>query len=500
MRRRASWAVLGLAGLVLAAALFGGAQAQGTCGIYKSFATGDSFTASDATSIQTTLGQTNMVVTCMDDYSATAAQMNTATDPNSAGSASLATTLAGELERLRFTLRHVHNWTQWWSHYEDVNFRERTIRNHLGLLTGYKELFRSEAHLSSASTRFHLLTVGLTEYVPGAAHPESVLALFHVNTTVRFKVGIGGDIHVGNTLGIHAGGLSHAPALFNLQFPRTGLFWPARDHLGVTLDNAEIARFHGGGLMLANHAAAALRHAGGSSHVAGLSLGPGSDVQAGDHAVGLWLRGGSVGYRPASGLTAILRFGEGGTIQPQPAELWFASGNNAGAWLDYTRLVLARTDSTAGSEDAHMALRTRVAGTSADRIFLSGTEGGGGAIGLVRHAGALGSVAANTLYADTIVKAWVSFAASTAGAPVQDSFNVAAITDVDTGVWIVTWDLDFTTNAYATVATGFGQGAGLLTVESQATTHAVIRAWTGLGSPGTATDFTNVNVIAIGRQ
>ena len=219
------------------------AAGQGTCGVPFTFQTGDSVTAATMNTIQTTLGQTNMITTCMDDYSSSAAIMRTATDPYASGTESLATSLAGELERLRYVQRHLHGFTYWYSHNEDVNFGHRTIRNHLTTLTSYKELIRSEAHLSSASTRFHLMSLGVTEYVAGAAHPESAMLLLHVNTSVRFMVGIGGDTHVGSTLAVHASGTAAFPALYRVGDTNTGLYWPAADQLAITVGGAAAATF-----------------------------------------------------------------------------------------------------------------------------------------------------------------------------------------------------------------------------------------------------------------
>ena len=49
-----------------------------------------------------------------DDYSLSVAQMQTNTDPGEVGSESLATTLAGELARLRFTIAEMKGTTQWY--------------------------------------------------------------------------------------------------------------------------------------------------------------------------------------------------------------------------------------------------------------------------------------------------------------------------------------------------------------------------------------------------
>lgn len=242
-----------LAGTVLALSLLGGAQAQGPCAIYKTFNTGDSVSAGDMNSLQTVINNTNSTFQCLDDYSSNAAQMNTGTDPNSSGSASLPTTGAGELERLRYVLKHVTGWTQWWTHYENMNLGDRGLRLHRTLATGYQEWFRIEGHTASAATRFHLMSLSIPGYTAGTMHPESAMFLIHVGTTVRFMVGVGGDTHVGNTLGVHAQGSVAFPALYRTGDPSTGLFWPAANHVAITTGAGHVATFHAGGVFL--HAA-----------------------------------------------------------------------------------------------------------------------------------------------------------------------------------------------------------------------------------------------------
>jgi len=56
----------------------------------------------------------NHIPTQMDDYSSTVAQMKTATDPGEDGSESQPTSLAGELERLRFAIRDQKKTAQWY--------------------------------------------------------------------------------------------------------------------------------------------------------------------------------------------------------------------------------------------------------------------------------------------------------------------------------------------------------------------------------------------------
>jgi hypothetical protein len=50
----------------------------------------------------------------VDDYSADAATMKTTVDPGEVGSESLATTLSGELERLRFAIKEIKGTDQWY--------------------------------------------------------------------------------------------------------------------------------------------------------------------------------------------------------------------------------------------------------------------------------------------------------------------------------------------------------------------------------------------------
>lgn len=57
---------------------------------------------------------TNETPQMMDDYSTNAAQMQTATDPGESGSESLPTSLAGELERLRYAIAEAKGTTYWY--------------------------------------------------------------------------------------------------------------------------------------------------------------------------------------------------------------------------------------------------------------------------------------------------------------------------------------------------------------------------------------------------
>jgi hypothetical protein len=50
-----------------------------------------------------------------DDYSASSSQMQSQTDPGESGAESQATTLAGELERLRYAVAELKGTTYWYS-------------------------------------------------------------------------------------------------------------------------------------------------------------------------------------------------------------------------------------------------------------------------------------------------------------------------------------------------------------------------------------------------
>lgn len=57
---------------------------------------------------------TNHVPDQMDDYSATVGQMQTQTDPGESGSESQSSSLAGELERMRFMMAEITGKTYWY--------------------------------------------------------------------------------------------------------------------------------------------------------------------------------------------------------------------------------------------------------------------------------------------------------------------------------------------------------------------------------------------------
>ena len=176
--------------------------------------------------------------------------MQTVTDPNSAGSAVLATSGAGELERLRFVLRHVTAWTQWWTNYEDVNLRNRTLRVHqtVQTATNTKSMLYAETTGSGTGTRFHAVAFG---FVNQGVHHETALLRYHVNTTtIAMLLSLGGDLHLGGTLMVGSRGAASHAAIFQGAHTATGLFWPAPGDLAVTLGGARAATFTDAGLVI----------------------------------------------------------------------------------------------------------------------------------------------------------------------------------------------------------------------------------------------------------
>jgi hypothetical protein len=81
--------------------------------VYKTWTTGEILTAADLNSSMTQ-PISNSIPSSIDDYSANNAQMQSTADPYPAGVESLASTIAGELERLRYVIAQITGETQWY--------------------------------------------------------------------------------------------------------------------------------------------------------------------------------------------------------------------------------------------------------------------------------------------------------------------------------------------------------------------------------------------------
>lgn len=162
-----------------------------------------------------------------------------------------------------------------------------------------------------------------------------------------------------------------------------------------------------------------------------------------------------------------------------------AQPNSFGFWEGNDQILLG-----------HEGATLKVVGAGASHIAL----GARGYVALGRHTTALGGLLVpNALYAATIPKAFLTFTADpTVNAPTA-RFNVASVAATGTGQYVITWERAFPDAAYSVVATPVGANAVVVTVEALATTHAVVRTWSALGTPGTAAN-SGFSLQAIGAQ
>lgn len=225
------------------------AQSGGNCSIFRSWLTGNSLTASDLTSSFTTVGVTNVTQACVDGISDTVAGMQTTTDPFPSQTESLATSGAGELQRLRFMIQRMFGLQDWYRHDSNVNFA------HAG----------GGVNVQGAGLGRHVTAVGLhvwSGFRQGAPRPGQF------------------------------------PSITSVDDHWTGLAFPAVGHVSVVVGNplnglvqggVEAARWHAQAVTL--HHAVALRFAhstaqmdgGQRGHITALQVSRG---EAGDEAIG----------------------------------------------------------------------------------------------------------------------------------------------------------------------------------------------------------------------
>jgi hypothetical protein len=132
MKRFATGVLIGL----LLASLFSApwiyqAWAAGNCAVFRTWNTGDSVTAGDLNSSFTTAAVTNSTPECVSGYSDTVSEMQATTDPYPASVESQATSMAGELERLRYVIKASFGLTHWYRH--DQAPRLNNLVGHLTL-------------------------------------------------------------------------------------------------------------------------------------------------------------------------------------------------------------------------------------------------------------------------------------------------------------------------------------------------------------------------------
>jgi hypothetical protein len=121
---------------------------------YKTWVTGEVLTAGDLNfSFSTTI--TNSDPSSINDYSVNVATMRSTADPYPASAESLATTLSGELERLRYVINQLNGTAQW---YIDPSSSIETIVNGTQIFAGAKT-FSSSVTLTGGASAAAAITI-----------------------------------------------------------------------------------------------------------------------------------------------------------------------------------------------------------------------------------------------------------------------------------------------------------------------------------------------------
>lgn len=258
--------------------------------------------------------------------------------------------------------------------------------------------------------------------------------------------GAGLGRHV-TAVGLHTwSGSQRFPAITSVLTHTSGIFWPAAHHMALAFDPAvdadkagvETFRFHVQALTLHHTAALRFWHSTGGStatgHITAISVSRGLVSAAGNEAAG----------------RDTLLFGHASAV---------------------IQMV--------GYGASHIALGAR------------------SYVHLDRHVGTLSPAVPviNALYADTIPKVWGQ---TDAGVTLSDSFGVASIQRPDTGQYIITWERPFSNTVYVLIVTGINviTTTVVASIESQATTHAVVRTTIA----GAGAFNAGVNFVGFGRQ
>ena len=88
-----------------------------------------------------------------DDYSVNATQMQTITDPGEVGTESLATTQAGEFERLRFAIKEMKNTAQWYTSVIGLGLGYSKVRGLVGAVNAGTPLTKYDISADAAVCR-----------------------------------------------------------------------------------------------------------------------------------------------------------------------------------------------------------------------------------------------------------------------------------------------------------------------------------------------------------
>ena len=109
------------------------ATAGGNCGSFYVYTVNDSVTSANLNGNIAQASTTNSTPQCLAGYSANIAQMQANTDPFPAASESLATATSGEIERLRFVIKKITGWSQWYKYTEAASLPTATQVPALGV-------------------------------------------------------------------------------------------------------------------------------------------------------------------------------------------------------------------------------------------------------------------------------------------------------------------------------------------------------------------------------
>jgi hypothetical protein len=216
--------------------------------------------------------------------------------------------------------------------------------------------------------------------------------------------------------------------------------------------------------------------------------------KAGDTITGaLTVSGGS---SPTSLTAANLGLGGGG-VSPVGATIAF--GDNTGWRLDFGTIVASAftrrfsiTDT--GAVAVVTGPLTGVAATFTGLVTGAGFTGSGN-VGII-PAAVSGTPAQHGLFRENVLKAWVD--CGYAGS-INDSFNVASITDNGVGLTTVTWDRDFAAINYAVTYGVAHNGVRLVSEVSTARAVGSIQLST-VDTAFAAADGSRLSVNAVGDQ
>lgn len=98
------------------------AQSGGNCSVFRTWVVGDSLTSGDLNSSFTTVGVTNVTQACIDGISDSVANMQGTASPWSSTTESLATSGAGELQRLRYVISDFLGLQYWYRLDRNIDF------------------------------------------------------------------------------------------------------------------------------------------------------------------------------------------------------------------------------------------------------------------------------------------------------------------------------------------------------------------------------------------